>query len=98
MEETDYLLLVMRDPTGVTGKIYEYLLSYGKAGAGLLAAGRGGGSHAGRNWWWMVRRPRGWGCDSAPRCARWPQEISTQPSSAPSAMLFSGTSVPALRG
>lgn len=25
MEETDYLLLVMRDPTGVTGKIYEYL-------------------------------------------------------------------------
>jgi glycosyltransferase involved in cell wall biosynthesis len=25
MEETDYLMLVMRDPTGVTGKIYEYL-------------------------------------------------------------------------
>lgn len=25
MEETDYLLLIMKDPTAVTGKIYEYL-------------------------------------------------------------------------
>ena len=33
MEETDYLLLLMHDPTGVTGKIYEYLA----AGKPILA-------------------------------------------------------------